>query len=383
MGNRGPCLGALWAAAVLSSTTAALGNGRFPRAERLIENPIDSHQLAIAGTYGILTTSDRGRNWYHICEASFSLQDAYLGDPLLDLTADQSFWVGVQTSLNVSHDHGCHWDPVWRGDSAFILDDTFAFARSEPSTVFALLANYEGGGIKYSLQASTDHGATWTALGGQLPADIVYTIDVDPGDGTHLYATALLDDVGRLLTSTDGGTTWTSQVIPNTNVSDAPYLAGLHPRDPDKIFVRTDAWVTIDGALTANDALLYSPDGGQSWSELFRSRAKLYGFALSPDGSTVLIGYGDPREGAGQVVSGPFGVFKSSTDAFAFRRTFAGRVGCLAWTKTGVYVCGSQSFDGFELAFSPDADFDLDAGCLTPLLVLDQVRGPLACGAGG
>jgi hypothetical protein len=175
--------------------------------------------------------------------------------------------------------------------------------------------------------------------------------------------------------------TWGSHAIPNTDVSQAPYLAGLHPRDPGKIFVRTDSWVEIDGALTARDALLYSGDGGQTWSELFRSNAKLYGFALSPDGATVLIGYGDPQEGAGQVVSGPFGLFKSATDQFSFEQLYSERVGCLAWTKTGVYLCGSQTFDGFELAFSP-TPLSVDAGCWTPLLALDQVRGPLACAAG-
>ncbi len=361
------------------SSTPAFANGRFPRAERLIENPGDANQLAIAGTYGILTTSDRGRSWYHVCEASFSLKDGYLGDPLLDVRSDQSWWVGVQTSLNISRDRGCNWKSVLRGDSVFVIDDTFA--KTEPSVAFALLANYEGGAITYSLQQSNDDGTTWTVVGQNIPAETVYTIDVDPRDATHLYATALVDDIGRFLSSTDGGRTWAARVIPNTDASNAPYIAGVDPRDSRAIYVRTDAWVTIDGSLTANDALLYSADGGETWAQLFVSRAKLYGFALSPDGSTVLIGYGDPQEGAGQVVSGPFGIFKSSTDVFAFHSIFAGRVGCLAWTKTGVYVCGSQSFDGFELAFSENADFSLQSGCLTPLLFLDQVKGPLACGA--
>jgi hypothetical protein len=115
---------------------------------------------------------------------------------------------------------------------------------------------------------------------------------------------------------------------------------------------------------------------------VFRARAKLFGFALSPDGSTVLVGYGDPRGGAGEVVTGPFGVFRSSTDAFSFEPIFSGYAGCVAWTKSGVYVCGSQSSDGFELAFAPTADFGPDAASLEPLLVLNRVAGPLACGSG-
>jgi hypothetical protein len=51
----------------------------------------------------------------------------------------------------------------------------------------------------------------------------------------------------------------------------------------------------------------------------------------------------------------------------------------MTWTKTGVYVCSSDTRDGFELAFSPDADFGKDAGCLVPILHRNEVRGPLDC----
>jgi hypothetical protein len=105
----------------------------------------------------------------------------------------------------------------------------------------------------------------------------------------------------------------------------------------------------------------------------------MLGFALSPDGRTLLIGYGDPFAGGTTSVPGPLGVFKSATDAFAFTPIFGAHVGCLSWTKQGVYVCASQHFDQFELAFSPDADFSSDAGCLSPILRLPEVRGPLAC----
>jgi hypothetical protein len=81
-------------------------------------------------------------------------------------------------------------------------------------------------------------------------------------------------------------------------------------------------------------------------------------------------------------VPGPLGIFKSATDAFAFTPIFPGHVGCLAWTRQGVYVCASQHFDKFELGFSPEANFTADAGCVTPLLRLSEVKGPLACPAG-
>jgi photosystem II stability/assembly factor-like uncharacterized protein len=363
------------AAAILSAPSIVLANGRFPRALRLFENPDDPNELTLAATYGIITTKDRGKSWYHVCEASFSLMDSYLGDPLLDFTANRTMLVGVQTSLNLSHGDACVWTPVLGGGTSFVVD--YSISKLRPSTIVAVLGTYEGGSISYSLSESNDDGSTWQAIGSKLPAQTVHTVDLDPLDPTHIYASSIQDNVGQLLASTDHGTTWTANTIPNTDVSSAPYIAAVLPTDPKKIFVRTDTWVPIDGDLTANDALLYSSDGGATWTELIRNRAKLFGFAISPDASTVWVGYGDPLGGGGEVVSGKLGVFKSPIDAFAFEQVFTGHVGCLTWTKDGLYLCGSQSFDGYELAFSPSGD--LSQG-VSPLLRLNEIKGPLACG---
>jgi photosystem II stability/assembly factor-like uncharacterized protein len=344
----------------------------------LIEDPTNPDHLALAATYGIVTTTDRGRSWYHICEASFADLASYTGDPLLDFTNDGAMLVGVQQTLNASRD-GCQWTPVLGGDSRFVVD--YTVVRSAPRTVVALLATHENGTVVYSLWKSTDGAENWSELG-EVPGDTVYTVDVDPAAPSHIYVTTVLDNVGQLLRSNDEGRSFTAYPIPNTDIGEPPYLAALHPSEPDRIYVRTDAWATIDGNLTANDALLYSNDGGATWTELFRNRAKMLGFALSPDGRTLLLGYGDPFAGGTTSTPGPLGIFKGTTDAYDFTRIFDAHVGCLSWTKQGVYVCASQHFDKFEVALSPDADFSSDAGCLAPLLRLPEIRGPLACAAG-
>jgi hypothetical protein len=365
------------ASALLLASSHALANGRFPRAQRLREDPTNPNRLALAATYGILTTTDRGRSWYHVCEASFADLASYTGDPLLDFSSDGTLLVGVQSTLNTSRD-ACQWTAKLGGGETFVVD--YTVVRS-PESVVALLAQYRNGAVDYELWKSTDRVENWSLLGA-VPAESAYTLDVDPADANHIYVTALTDNVGQLLRSRDAGHTWTARRIPNTDVSEPPYLAALHPREPNRLYVRTDSWVPIDGDLTANDALLYSADEGETWTELFRSRAKMLGFALSPDGATVLLGYGDPFAGGAIAVPGPLGIFKSATSAFAFELIFPAHVGCLAWTDRGVYVCASQHFDQFELGFSPDADFSPDAGCITPLLRLSDVKGPLQCPAG-
>src|SRR6476469_6646903 len=55
-------------------------NGRFPRAQHMFESASDPNRLMIAATFGLLTTADRGKSWYHICDRALSCHDTYGGD---------------------------------------------------------------------------------------------------------------------------------------------------------------------------------------------------------------------------------------------------------------------------------------------------------------
>ena len=347
----------------------------------MFESASDPNRLMIAATFGLLTTADRGKSWYHICERAFSFQDNYGGDPLLALTADESMLVSVESSLNVSHDHGCQWAASLPAPKQTISD--FTVAKSNANTVVAVVTTYgDASTVRTTLvNESLDGGKTWHAVGTAIPAQVLYSVDVDPQDPTHIYATGLSKGAGVFLYSSDHAMNWVSTVIPNTNLDEVPYIAAIHPTDPKKIFVRTDAWPLIDGINTGDDALLYSDDGGKTWTEEIRKAAKLLGFALSPDGSTVLAGYGDPIESAQAVDPAVLGIYKSPTASFKFDRLVDYSVTCLAWTKTGAYVCASQDA-GFDLAFSQDATFK-EGGCgLVPLLRRQEIKGPPPACAG-
>jgi hypothetical protein len=365
--------------ASISMAPAARANGRFPRAQHVAESASDPNHLVIAATFGLLITSDRGKSWYHVCEKGFSFQDNYGGDPLLALTADESMLVGVQSSLNVSHDHGCQWAASLPAMAQQTIAD-FTVAKTNANTVLVIVTARGDGGAVNLVHESLDGGKTYKVVGTPLPAQDVYTIDVDPQDPTHLYATGLFKGNGVFLYSSDHAMTWVSSPIPNTSLDEVPYIAAIHPQDPKKIFVRTDAWPLVDGINTGNDALLYSADGGKTWTEIIRKSAKLLGFALSPDGSTVLAGYGDPIESAQLVDPAVLGIYKSPTSSFMFDRIVDYSITCLAWTKTGAYACASGEDSGYDLAFSQDASFK-PGGCgLVPLLHRQEVKGsPPAC----
>ena len=137
---------------------AARANGRFPRAERLIEHPSDPNQLVLGATYGLLVTRDRGANWHFVCEASFAHEPSYMGDPLLDYLGDGSLIVGVQSSMSVSSDQACDWIPTLREADAFLVDH--AVAKSNRSTIVAATTISTGGMMKSTLRESLDAGRT-------------------------------------------------------------------------------------------------------------------------------------------------------------------------------------------------------------------------------
>jgi MYXO-CTERM domain-containing protein len=387
-------------AATMLTAPAVLANGRFPRAEHLFESPTDPNKLTLSATYGLLTTDDRGKHWFHVCETAFSYQAMYVGDPFVGLTADESLLVGTEQGLAISHDRGCDWTPSLSGQS---MTQSFFDLTTSPmnrNDILALSTTVTGGKPVNQIQESTDGGATWKPIGTPLPAAIVYTIDVDPHDPNHIYATGLTDtsdapDTGVFLSSSDHAATWTTNPIPNTYAWASPYIAAIHPTDSNKIFVRTSAWKNRDVVETADDFLLYSADGGKTWTELLHPGgpdpdspgAQLFGFALSPDGSTAVAGYGDAVEGSRLLERSVQGIYKSSSDGkYTFGSStsppsqfVAGQISCLTWTKTGIYACVTPDGEVSYLGFSKDLAFTaLDQ--MTILMRLpDTVGVPQCC----
>jgi MYXO-CTERM domain-containing protein len=182
-----------------------------------------------------------------------------------------------------------------------------------------------------------------------------------------------------VVASTDGGETWTSSDIPDSADSNGSYIAAVSATDPNAIYVRTNVWIADQGAELGEDRLHYSSDGGKTWTELLRKQGKLMGFALSPDGKTVLAGYGDPAEPDGrQVEDADLGLYKADAGTANFTKINADSISCLTWNATGLYACTKQDRDGFHLGFAQNANFDLsNKDPFERLLSLPNVRGPL------
>jgi MYXO-CTERM domain-containing protein len=384
---------------LLLTASGAEANGRFPRGEHLIEYP-DGNRMLLAATFGLVVTSDGGKDWHYVCETAFSYQpptatdQGYSGDPLLALTAEGSLLAGVQKWITKSSDHACGWAKSFE-DADKTVDD-IAVAPSNRNTAVALIHSISTNTTQ--VYETTNAGATWAPIGTPLNMiQLGYTIDVDPVDPNHLMVSGLTslmgENTGVFLNTTNHGMTWTLSSIPKTSLNAAPYIAAVHPTDGKTVFVRTDEWVDDGaGANWASDALLVTRDGGQTWTEVIRVKgmegggAKLFGFAVSPDGGTILAGYGDAVEGGGRNVDrSAMGVYRASAPDYAFgadpTAIYVASATCLTWTTRGIYICGSPDGAHKYLAFANDISKVNSAG-ITKLMETDKLSGEPPCCSG-
>ncbi|HVW28118.1 MAG TPA: sialidase family protein [Polyangiaceae bacterium] len=381
----------LVASAIVQVAPLASANGRFPRAQRLIQASDAPGVMALYGTYGLLVTQDGGSSWNHICEAATG---TYMGeDPLLEILPGTKIVARTETALVASQSSWCDFRSIYGNDGDSVADITRDPAQ--PNTIVALVGNYDKtAGFTSRLVETTDAGKTWSTPTSVPPANIGQgsSLDLAPSGSGRLYVTGL-DPMGKgsIVVSDDRGQHWTAHAIAGADSSASPYLAAISSKNQDTLFVRTDAYVDMDGIDTANDSLLVSTDAGATFTTVITRGAKLFGFALSPDETTLLVGYGDPQLSATNVVASDTGLYKADLAALLadlphgeahFTKIFSPSVTCLRWTAQGLFACTLAGDTGFEVGRAADASFTASTPTpFAPLLLLGEVT-PLPCGQG-
>ncbi|MGH7435143.1 MAG: sialidase family protein, partial [Polyangiaceae bacterium] len=114
---RKPVLGALAAAAalgsVLSSTTPAAANGRFPASNQIVFSPTDPKVIFGRTTFALIPSSDDGATWSYLCEGLLALPTVTnYQDPEIAFTSNGTLVAGLfapTRGLSVSKDLGCSW----------------------------------------------------------------------------------------------------------------------------------------------------------------------------------------------------------------------------------------------------------------------------------
>jgi MYXO-CTERM domain-containing protein len=376
-------------AVLLSFGQHAAANGRFPRAQRLLEDPRDPSHLILTATYGLLVTTDRGAAWHHVCEAAYGETDLTT-DALTAFTREGVLLAGIYSGVSRAATDTCDFQRVLGLNNREAVPD-FALALSMPGRVLAVQVAIPEDGEPYSrLYRSDDDGLTWRPLGDVLPRSLrtPLTIEIAPSDADRVYLSGLGEnEEGVLLRSDDGGQSFEELEIPTDAARfEAPYIVAVDPEDADRLYVRTDSWLydAQTNSAIADDALLYSVDAGGRFAELLRAPGKLFGFAFSPDSSELLLGYGDPREAGGSRYTDPaaLGIYRAAKGSSDFDMRYAGSVGCVTWSERGIYVCTDERETGFSLGLFETSSFDVVAAVqVEPLLMLADVAGPIECAA--
>lgn len=168
---------------------------------------------------------------------------------------DGSIVIAGHEVFSASRDRGATWAPI---DTDLPSLDIHGFTRdpADPARMWAYLAI--GG-----LWESADFGAHWTQV---REDNVLYPLAVGDGGATRLLGV----DTTGLITSDDGGRTWTNLEMPETYPMTA--LTGT-----------PDGQILLAGSP---DALFRSDDGGRSWT-----RTAYVGsvFAVATDGQGKTI----------------------------------------------------------------------------------------------
>jgi photosystem II stability/assembly factor-like uncharacterized protein len=219
----------------------------------------DVHSLAFVGGDpdhvlfghhgGLLDSRDGGRTW-----AALTVRDDAMS---IAPAEDGSIVIAGHDVLTASRDGGVTWSSV-PADLPSLDIHGFTRDPADPARMWAHLAT--GG-----LWESTDFGAQWT----EVRADnVVFPLAVRDGSTTQLLGV----DSNGLVTSADGGRTWSTLGTPPT-------------------YPMTGLAATPDGRTVyagAPDGLFRSDDGGRTWSST-GYRGSAFAVATTPDGQTVAV----------------------------------------------------------------------------------------------
>jgi MYXO-CTERM domain-containing protein len=209
-------------------------------------------------------------------------------------------------------------------------------------------------GTDAQLWQTKDSGVTFTTLGDVISGFIPTTVDVAPSDAGVIYVSGLTGTQGALLRSTDGGKSFETLAVPNTSTAHRPYIAAIDPNDARTVYLR------LDGEPST---LEITHDGGDTFVSPLSTTVPALGFALSPDGSTV-------------VASNSYdGTFRADTTTLEFEKVACGGPSCLSFGPAGLFGCGDELVDGFIVGRSDDLGATFER-----VLDLTCVRGPATCG---
>jgi photosystem II stability/assembly factor-like uncharacterized protein len=235
--------------------------------------------IAFAGTTGsgVLKTRDAGASW---ATANAGLPTNNVLALAIDPATPSTLYAGTDAGIFKSTDGAQSWAAANGGlDGAPpIVVNALAIGPGSPAILYA---GTSGGVFK-----TTNGAASWTSINAGLSGLAARVIAVDPTAPSTVYV-GVDDNVNYLnygvFKSSDGGATWTKiYSTPLGEDGGAPPITALatDPRSPSRLY-----------AAVAFNQVLTSPDGGGTWSDLHVPADDVWSLAVDPTSSgTIYVG---------------------------------------------------------------------------------------------
>ena len=343
-------VGCAAALAIFLISSAARANGVFPSVDQIVVDPSDAMHWVLRTTFGLVVSRDGGQQWDWVCEEGLGYQNQA---PAMAVLPGGYVVLGLATGISVGDAAGCDFH-LAAGVEANVTDVSAELAV--PGGAIATSVDYNPGSAQ--VWETTDNGLSWSPLGEPIEQLDAKSIDVVKDNPDRIYLSGVLGDTALhnvLLVSSDHGKSWVTRAVPGSDSQNQPYIAAISPVDGDTVYVRLSGF---------GGGLLVTTDAGKTFKQALAINGQLEGFAISPDGETLLAS------------SAYVGMYRAKAATLAFERLTCSGTSCLSWTSAGLLGCGNQFVNGFTLGRSAD-----QGESFQPAMSLLCIRGPLACGA--
>ena len=347
---------ALFLLSSVGSPRGAEAAAGLPSASAIAVDPHDGRTLYARTTFGLLATHDAGGTWNWICDKAIGQTDTE--EPSWLVTPTGALVGSTTGGLAVSRDGGCTF-AFSGGPMAHVFVDIAL--RPSTNEIVAIASTPSTGGVAFDnhLHVSKDDAQTFTVFGGPIePTLSLQSVGLAPSDPARLYVSGVRGEgenrSAAVLVSYDAGMSWTERKVTLEQNETMPLVAGVDPKNADRLYVRTAA------ELSGRSRILASDDAGKTWRGVFEATAPRLGFALGDGGAKVFVG-------------SPDGVSFAPAATLAFAKGSASGAGCLALSGERLWSCGAEK-SGFFLGVSPNGGRSFDAK-----LYLDDLKGPLSC----
>jgi len=332
----------LCAAALLAVPLPGLANGRFPNAQYVWASP-RGDGLVLRATWGLALLDD-GAAPQWACEEALGYGGEF--DPALVIDRAGGVWLGLYDGLARIAPDRCGVTRVTALAGANVVD----LDASPDGTTLVAVDNTpfvsSGQAITAHVWRSDDAGTTWLRGAATLDEVLVDTVEMARSDRQRLYLTArdARSPAIRVYRSDDGGASLVALPVPWADEAEAAYVAGIDPRNADRVYLRVVLRPAAAGGLLDATALYRSDDAGVSWRRVLQTRGPMLGFAYHDDGLTLWAGGPDSQDG----------LQRSLDRGDSWQRMSTTAVRCLRWARGGLYACRDGARRGAALARSDD-----------------------------